>query len=128
MADTCITDNRELVLEIKQGEQRSYGFTINQDNTPMDLTKWTVDFYVKEAPYVALKPLIHKHVTLNSDELTQGIIYNPTGGQFKVTILKEETELPPYDYYLIVTLTDGQQIVNISGDGNNKSIFRVCRQ
>ena len=128
MADICTTDNKELVLEVKQGEQRAYGFTIKQDTLPMDLTNWTVNFEVKEAPYEAIKPLIAKIVSTTSDEATQGIIYNPTGGQFKVNILAEETLLPPYDYYLIVTLTDGQQIINISGDGNTKSIFRVCRQ
>lgn len=128
MADICTTDNKELVLEVKQGEQRAYGFTIKQDTLPMDLTEWTVNFEVKEAPYEAIKPLIAKIISTTSDEMVNGIIYNPTGGQFKVNILAEETLLPPYDYYLVVTLTDGQQIINISGDGNTKSIFRVCRQ
>lgn len=128
MADICTTDKKELILEVKQGEQRSYGFTINQDGLPMDLARWTVNFEVKEAPYEAIQPIISKIVSTTSDDATDGVIYNPTGGQFKVNILKEETLLPPYDYFLVVTLTDGQQIINISGDGNTKSIFRVCRQ
>lgn len=124
----CPQDKNELVLQVRQGENRGFGFTIKQDGTPFDLTQWTINFMVKEAPYESLSPIIAKEITTTSDSATVGQIYNPTGGQFSVVITTEETLLPPYDYYLVITMGDGQQIVNISGDGNEKAVFRVCTQ
>lgn len=124
----CPQDKDELVLQVRQGENRGFGFTIKQDGVPFDLTQWTINFMVKEAPYASLNPIIAKEITTTSDSATVGQIYNPTGGQFSVVITTEETLLPPYDYYLVITMGDGQQIINISGDGNEKAVFRVCTQ
>ena len=124
----CPQDKNELVLQVRQGENRGFGFTIKQDGTPFDLTQWAINFMVKEAPYESLKPIIAKEITATSDSATVGQIYNPTGGQFSVVITTEETLLPPYDYYLVITMGDGQQVINISGDGNEKAVFRVCTQ
>lgn len=124
----CPQDSNELVLQVRQGESRGFEFTIKTDGEPFDLTDWTINFNVKEAPYESLKPLISKVITTTSDTNTNGIIDNPTGGQFNVTISQEDTLLPPYDYYLVITMTNETQIINISGDGNEKAVFRVCTQ
>ena len=125
---SCPQDENELVLQVRQGENRGFGFTIKEDGNPFDLTKWTINFMVKEAPYESLKPIISKTITTTSDETNIGKIFDPTNGKFSVVILTEETLLPPYDYYLVITMSDGRQVVNISGEGNQKAIFRVCRQ
>lgn len=118
--------NAELVLEVKQGEARSFGFTIEQNDTPMNLTGYTVNFLVKKAPYPSLENLIEKNITTELSD--SGQIYDPVNGEFMVTLSREDVlNLPPYDYSLVIELTDGEQIINISGSGNMRSVFRVCR-
>lgn len=118
----------ELVLEVNQGEARGFNFTIKVDTEPMDLTDWTVEVSVKEAPYYSLPSLFTKEITTTSDLNTVGQIMQPTQGQFTLNILKEETLYPPYDYYLVIRLINGEQVITISGDGNYKSIYRVCKE
>lgn len=117
----------ELVMEVKQGEARNFGFTIEVNDEPMDLTGYTVLFLVKQAPYESLPSIISKTITTELDE-EQGQIYSPTEGKFLVTLTENDTKLPPYDYSLVIELTDGTQTINISGDGNTRSVFRVCCQ
>lgn len=121
-------DLDELVLEVKQGEARGFSFTINQDSIPFDLTGWTVDVQIKNAPYYQIPCMVEKIITETSDLNTVGRIMNPTEGQFTLQINKEDTLYPPFDYYLTIFLTDGTQNINISGDGNYKAIYRVCTQ
>lgn len=117
----------ELVLEVKQGEARNFGFTIEVNNEPMDLSGYTVNFMVKKAPYSSLENLISK--TITEDLTPDGQIYEANNGKFLVTLTEEDTTmLPPYDYSLVIELTDGEQIINISGNGNNRSVFRICYQ
>lgn len=118
----------ELVLEVKQGEARGFSFTINQDSTPFDLTGWTVDVQIKNAPYYQIPCMVEKIITETSDLNTVGQITQPTQGQFTLQINKEDTLYPPFDYYLTIFLTDGTQNINISGDGNYNAIYRVCTQ
>ena len=121
-------DYKELVVEICQGEQRSYRFTIYEGDHPMDLTDWQVTMDVKNAPYSALDPMIHKVVTTTSDINKDGKITDPTNGVFMVTFSKEDSNLPPMDYYLVGELTDGFVTMNITHDGNYSAIYRVREQ
>ena len=121
-------DYKELVVEICQGEQRSYRFTVYEGDSPMDLTDWQVTIDVKNAPYSALDPIIHKVVTTTSDLNTDGQITDPTNGVFMVTFNKNDSNLPPMDYYLIGELTDGFVTMNITHDGNYSAIYRVREQ
>lgn len=123
---TCDTDNR-LVVEINQGVNRGYAFTIMADNIPMNLTNYKVRFAVKIAPYYSLKSLIEKEISIDSDENTIGRITDPVNGKFQVQLTKEDTlKLPPNDYALIMQLTDGEVVTNISGVGKQFGLFRVC--
>lgn len=134
-------NGKHLVLEINQGCPRGYSFTINQTHytldedgneigviEPLDLTGYTIEFRVKEAPYYKLKSLISKDITTTED-LTQGWISEPAEGKFQVQLTKEDTlKLPPKDYALCVYIKDKDTFTNISGDGNRFAIFRVCTQ
>lgn len=136
---TCDCNNN-LILEINQGCSRSYGFTINQkiyvdENgtqtekiIPLDLSDIEVIFQVKEAPYFKLKPLISK--VLNETENNIGFITDAVNGKFQVYISLDDTlKLPPNDYALCIYLKNGEgSYTNISGEGNNFAIFRVCTQ
>lgn len=134
-------NGKHLVLEINQGCPRGYSFTINQTHytldedgnevgviEPLDLTGYTIEFRVKEAPYYKLKSLISKDITTTED-LAQGWISEPTEGKFQVQLTMEDTlKLPPKDYALCVYIKDRDTFTNISGDGNKFAIFRVCTQ
>jgi hypothetical protein len=134
MVDDC---NR-LVVEIKQGEARGFGFTIQQKvfNTetqeyelkPFDLTGMEVHFQVKIAPYFNLPSLIDKIISETSSEVAVGLISYPTEGKFKVQITEQEALRNPYDYALIITVVDKDTKYIISGEGNTSGIFRVCKQ
>lgn len=121
-------DYKELVVEICQGEQRSYRFTINQGDSPMDLTDWQITADVKNAPYSALEPIIHKVITTTSDYNTVGQIIDAENGVFVVTFTKEDSNLPPMDYSFVAELTDGFVTMNITHDGNYSAIYRVREQ
>ena len=121
-------DYKELVVEICQGEARSYRFTIYEGDSPMNLTDWKVYADVKNAPYSALDPIIHKEIDTISDINTMGKITDPENGVFVVTYTKEDSNLPPMDYYFIAELTDGYVTMNITHNGNYSAIFRVREQ
>ena len=122
-----LCNSNRLVLEVKQGESRSFGFTIKQKGEPMDLTDYSVTVQVKKSPYFKVKPLIEKQVTttLTGD----GRIYDAALGQFKITFTEgDTTKLPPDDYYLIIFLENGSTKIIISGEGNKSGILRFCKQ
>ena len=122
-----LCNSNRLVLEVKQGESRSFGFTIKQKGEPMDLTDYSVTVQVKKSPYFKVKPLIEKQVTttLTGD----GRIYDAALGQFKITFTETDTTtLPPDDYYLIIFLENGPTKIIISGEGNKSGILRFCKQ
>ena len=121
-------DYKELVVEICQGECRSYRFTIYEGDSPMDLTDWQITIDVKNAPYSALDPMIHKVITTTSDINKDGKITSPTGGVFVATFTKDDSNLPPMDYYIVGELTDGFVTMNITHDGNYSAIYRVREQ
>lgn len=137
-----VCDNgKHLVLEVNQGCPRGYSFTIKQQIRgineegneiiilePLDLTGYTIQFRIKEAPYYKLKSLISKDIT-EVEDFTQGVIGEPTEGRFQVQLTMEDTlKLPPKDYALCIYIKDKETFTNISGDGNKFAIFRVCTQ
>ena len=122
-----LCNSNRLVLEVKQGESRSFGFTIKQKGEPMDLTNYSVTVQVKKSPYFKVKSLIEKRVTttLTGD----GRIYDAEQGRFKITFTEADTTiLPPDDYYLIIFLENGPTKIIISGEGNKSGILRFCKQ
>ena len=122
-----LCNSNRLVLEVKQGESRSFGFTIKQKGEPMDLSNYTVTVQVKKSPYFKVKSLIEKRVTTELSD--DGRIYNAELGQFKITFSETDTtELPPDDYYLIIFLENGPTKIIISGEGNKSGILRFCKQ
>lgn len=135
---SCTYPKDELVVEVPQNTARGYAFTIKQnvynadtqayEPQTFDLTEWTINFYVKPAPYYSIEPLITKTITTTSDITTQGQITDATNGQFTVQILQTDTQLPPNDYYLIIEMVNGPQVISLSNDGNYKSVFRVLTQ
>lgn len=127
---TC-AKNR-LVVKIQSGEARSFGFTIKAKNSldeyvPMDLTQYIVDFQIKEYPYASVNPIINKEITLDEDTLN-GWIYEPTLGKFKVEINQDDMDIliPGKEYYLVITLINGETRIIISGEGDNVGTFMVC--
>lgn len=125
-------------MEVVQGTARGYAFTINTkvynqeteeyDTIPFDLTSWAVNFYVKTAPYYSIEPMIKKVITTTSDISTEGQINDPTAGKFFVQIIQTDTLFPPRDYYLVIELTNGSQIISLTGNANYKSVFRILTQ
>lgn len=125
-----------MVLELNQGCPRGFGFTLmqkiiandNEVEIPVDLTNQSIEVEVKMAPYVKLPALIHKVITETSDSITDGIITNPTAGNFTIQFTEEDSiKLRPNDYALIIKLIgNGSSVFHLSGDGNNYAIFRVC--
>lgn len=122
---TCNDENNQLVLTVNQGEQRSFGFTLLQDNEPLNLDGYTVLVYVMNAPYAQLEPIISKEITTTSDYNTVGQITDTSQGKFVVTFLEEDINIPPYDYYFVAEITDGYTVQNITHNGNYSAIFRV---
>lgn len=124
-----VCQDARLVLEIKQGESRGFGFTIEQDNQPMNLTGFTVLFEVKRSPYFVLPAIITKTITETSSDIDTGRISYPLEGKFKVIITEDETiKYNPADYFLIITLIDQDTKIIISGEGDTSGIFRICKQ
>ena len=123
-------NNDILLLEVKQGESRGFGFTItktvNNSEVPFNLANCIVDFEVRKTPYQEVKPILSKQIT--ELETVDGYIYSPYTGEFKVNITQEDLQkLPPDDYYLSIYINQDGSRFSISGDGNNTSILRFCQ-
>lgn len=122
-----LCNSNRLVVEVKQGEARSFGFTIKHNKEPMDLTDYQVVVQVKQSPYFKVKSLIEKVVTTEFSD--SGQIYDPELGQFKVTFTEKDiVTLPPNDYFLIIYIVNGPTKIIISGEGNTSGILRFCKQ
>ena len=107
-------------LKVKQGEDKSVGFTIKQNGEAMDLTDYTVHFQVKKTPVVTSKPIVDKYITIStfdpiynidglkvhipSDINEAGQITDASNGQFQVHLNEDDTSYPTGDYYLIISL------------------------
>ncbi len=129
----------KLIMKIKSGEARGFNFTI-KTNTGMtdvsgnpiyealDLTNYIVSFQIKKYPYATVEPIINKTITLVQDGAV-GWINDPENGKFVVEITSNDLDklVPEKDYYLILTLINGDTKVIISGEGDQSGIFRVCQ-
>ena len=109
-----------LKLKVKQGEEKSVGFTIKQNGEAKDLTDYTIHFQAKRTPVVTSKPIVDKYITASdiepiyninglkvqipSDINKAGQITNPAAGEFQVHLNEEDTSYPTGDYYLIISL------------------------
>lgn len=136
-----------LKLKVKQGEEKSIGFTIKQNNEPMSLENLTVHFQVKLDPTVSSKPIINKYITTNnayaiynidgekvnipSDINKAGQITNPTNGVFQVHLDERDTSFPIGDYYLIISIEEYEDKLdedgNVMYDDDNHIIKTISR-
>lgn len=119
-------------LKVKQGEEKSVGFTIKQNGEAMDLTDYTVHFQVKRTPVVTSKPIVDKYITTSnfaqiynidglkvqipSDINKAGQITDSSNGQFQVHLNEEDTSYNTGDYYLIISLEQYED--KLDKDGN----------
>ena len=113
---------------VKQGEEIDIPFTLKENDNPMDLTEYNIRFQVKKVPLVDSKPIIDKTITSSSNENEVGIINNPTNGEFKIHLIKEDTSYPTGEYSLIISLEGEKYIDIISPDCCNKAIYKICAQ
>lgn len=92
-----ITDGLYIDAVIVKGSTRSFSVSINQRNEqdtgfePLDLSDYAVRFSIMGSPVADGKVLIEHIITTNSDEETDGIIDNPTNGEFIFTVTADDT-------------------------------------
>lgn len=126
MSCDCNDDRVELIM--KQGEQRSFIFNIkDKDQVPVDLEGATIEVQIKNYPLFKVKSLFE--VTLDEATSEFGYINDPSNGQFTLTLTEDISgNLPPKEYYLIITLVRGDGRTIISGEGEQSGILTICRQ
>lgn len=124
----CDCNDERLELVIKQGEQRSYSFTIkDKTGTPVDLSSSTIEVQVKNYPLYKVNSIFT--MPLNRESSENGQITDPTNGKFVLTITEEQSSsLVPKEYYLIITMITGTNRVIISGEGQASGVLVVCKQ
>ena len=124
----CDCNDERLELVIKQGEQRSYSFTIrDKSGTPVDLSSSTIEVQVKNYPLYKVNSIFT--MPLNRESSENGQITDPTNGKFVLTITEEQSSsLVPKEYYLIITMITGTNRVIISGEGQASGVLIVCKQ
>ena len=82
---------------IVKGSTKSFTVSINQRNEtdtgfePLDLSNYLVRFSILGAPTADSTVLIEHLITTNSDIDTDGIINNPTNGEFTFTVTAGDT-------------------------------------
>ena len=113
---------------VKQGEELDIPFTLKENSIPMDLTEYNIRFQVKKVPLADKPSMIDKTINSSSNENEVGIINNPTGGEFKIHLLEEDTSYPVGEYSLIISLEGENYIDIISSDCCNKAIYKICEQ
>lgn len=136
----CNNKNNRLLMEVKSGESRGFGFTIKQlsgqdedgNNVyePMKLTDYQVVFEVKRYPYNSVEPLISKTLTTEVDNYTGWILdQDEYPGQFQIQLTADDLDnlVPEQQYYVILTLVNGDTKIIISGEGDTSGILRFCQ-
>jgi hypothetical protein len=88
----CGCEHKPLELKIKQGESIGFAFTLTQQGSPVDLTNSTMLMQVRENVEDNGTYLITKTITTASDPDGQGIIVNPTAGQFMFKVNSEDID------------------------------------
>lgn len=131
--------NNRLIVEMKQGESRSFAFTLKNktgsytndkpDYEPYNLNDCIIEFDIKEYPFESVTPIIHKVLTTN-DVSDSYILQPPENGKFVVNMLATDTIglSPDKEYSLVITLVNGDTRIIISADDNNSGVFRFCKQ
>ena len=82
---------------VVKGSTKSFTVSINQRNEtdtgfePLDLSNYLVRFSILGAPTADSTVLIEHLITTNSDINTDGIINNPTNGEFTLTVTADDT-------------------------------------
>ena len=82
---------------VVKGSTKSFTVSINQRNEtdtgfePLDLSNYLVRFSILGAPTADSTVLIEHLITTNSDIHTDGIINNPTNGEFTLTVTADDT-------------------------------------
>lgn len=124
----CDCNDERLELVIKQGEQRSYSFSIkDKSGTPVDLSSSTIEVQIKNYPLYKVNSIFT--IPLNRESSENGQITDPTNGKFVLTITEEQSSsLVPKEYYLIITMITGTNRVIISGEGQASGVLVVCKQ
>lgn len=136
----------KLLLKVKQGEEKSVGFTIKQNGSAMNLSTYTVHVQVKKTPTLNSKPIIDKYITTStatsprnidgvgkiecpSDINVAGQITSPSTGEFQIHLNEKDTSFNTGDYYLIISLEQYTNKVNSDGeymyDDDNNPIMEV---
>lgn len=127
MSNCC---NR-LLVEVKQGEDRSFGFTVTEgpegQEQPLDLTGCVISMELRKTPYKDVETVLTKQIT--TTENNEGCIYSPTTGEFRFHITeKDTTTIVPDDYYLSMYVKrPDNTIICISAEGNQSGVFRFCK-
>lgn len=80
--NNCCCGKEPLSLKIKQGESIGFAFTLSQNNVPVDLSNSTLLLQVRENMQDNGVYLIEKTVTTQSNPNEDGLITEPTLGQF----------------------------------------------
>ena len=82
---------------VVKGSTKSFTVSINQRNEtdtgfePLDLSNYLVRFSILGAPTADSTVLIEHLITTNSNINTDGIINNPTNGEFTFTVTADDT-------------------------------------
>lgn len=117
-----------LRVACKQGEEFNLGFTIKCNDSPMDLSTYTVKVQVKNIPSEFDKPIIDKEITTTSDINEVGIIDDPLNGRFILHLTPEDTKYPIGEYYLVISI-NSDYYSNIISSGNcGTAQFFICEQ
>ena len=98
--NNCCCGKEPLSLKIKQGESIGFAFTLSQNNVPIDLSNSTLLLQVRENMQDKGLYLIEKTVTTQSNPNEDGLITDPTLGQFFFKIndtdIKDMSTTKPY--------------------------------
>lgn len=82
---------------VVKGSGKTFSVSINQRNStdtgfePLDLSNYNIRFSILGAPTSDSKVLVEHIITTNTNRLIDGIINDPTNGEFMFTITADDT-------------------------------------
>lgn len=119
-----------------KGSTKTFSVSINQrkeDDTgfePLDLSNYAVKFSILGAPTADSKVLVEHIITTNTDQNIDGIISNPTEGEFYFTVTADDTNtLGVGKFPIKLQLLDGTSFddLDILTEGNTKGEFNAIQ-
>lgn len=118
---------KPLELKIKQGESIGFSFTFTKQGNPVDLTNSTMLMQVRENVEDNGTYLITKTITTASDEDEDGIIINPTAGQFMFKVNSDDIEnmSTTKPYFVAIYHIEGEIKDCISANNHQVAKFLV---